>query len=120
MARKTREVVIDELNALGVPVIPDAKYDDLCRLLKQYSDPNEEGNQPSPTGPEPLKIVNRLKKRNTFLADAVRDERDAEFLNKEIGQRKYKGQLLRVTRIKEYVVSDDGYWETKFIIDLKE
>lgn len=66
-----------------------------------------------------ITIANRLKKRNTFLADAVRDQRDDEFLNREISKREYKGKLLRVTRIKEYVVSADGYWVTNFIIDLK-
>lgn len=69
---------------------------------------------------EIIKITNRLKKRNTFLADSVRDQRDAEFLNAEISQRKYKGRLLTVTTVKHYVVSADGFWVTEFVIELKD
>ncbi len=96
-----------------------------CRTCKSkdiqdnYVNPEASGSEAVEV-PTQIKITNRLKKRNTFLADAVRDERDDEFLNREISQRKYKGKLLRTTRIKEYVVSADGFWVTNFIIDLKE
>lgn len=135
MARKTKEVVIEELVALGVSVEPDAKYNDLCKSLKEAIAGNlaeEQSDEILPPGPVPqdeptgagtpnqIEITNRLKKRPVFMADAVRDERDKEFLNKEIGQRQYKGRLLRVTTVKEYEVSDDGFWITKFTIELKD
>ena len=125
MARMKKAEVIERLTVLGVAFKPGDPYNSLCDLLKRHSDPNEDGDRTDPAipncsvKPKQIKITNRLKKRNTFLADAVRDERDAEFLNREIGKRIHKGKLLRVTRIKEYVVSADGFWETEFIIDLK-
>lgn len=88
-----------------------------CGSKESFSIPDDvPDSQDKPRG---IRITNRIKRRPTFLGDAVRDERDQEFLNKEIGKREYKGKLLRVTRIKEYVVSADGYWVTEFIIDLK-
>ncbi len=118
MARMKKTEVIEALTKLGVEFDAEGKYNELCRLLKAHTGP--EGPKPPALESKQITIVNRLMKRNTFLADAVRDQRDDEFLNREIGQRKYKGKLLRTTRIKEYVVSADGYWVTTFIIDLKE
>ncbi len=120
MARMKKTEVIEALRA-----IPDLDFDEtanynvLCKLLKRLA-PDPVDPKPSTADPKQIKMVNRIKKRPTFLADAVRDQRDDEFLNREISKRIYKGKLLRVTRIKEYVVSDDGYWVTEFIIDLKE
>ena len=118
MARMKKAEVIEELTKLGFEFDASGKYNDLCKLLKVYSGPDR------PTGPaakaNQITIVNRLKKRPTFLSDAVRDQRDDEFLNRELSKREHKGKILRTTRIKEYEVSDDGYWVTKFIIDLKE
>lgn len=64
-------------------------------------------------------IVNTIPKRNIFLADAVRMERDLAFLNAEIGQRKYKGKIKSITTIKHCEVID-GNWVTEFDIELKE
>ncbi len=36
MARPTKDKVIAELKALGVSIAPDAKYNDLCRILKEH------------------------------------------------------------------------------------
>lgn len=68
--------------------------------------------------PVQVRISNRRQKRNTFFADAVRDESDRDFLNAEIGLRKYKGKLKTVTTIK-HIEPIDGEWITEFIIDLK-
>jgi hypothetical protein len=65
-------------------------------------------------------IENRIRKRNIFLADSVRNERDVAFLNKEIGQRKYKGKIVSITTIKYCEVSAEGEWVTSFDIELKE
>jgi len=65
---------------------------------------------------------NRIPKRNIFLADHYRDERDAKvFENKirEIGRQNYKRNVLCVTKIKHMVVDDKGDWLTTFIINLK-
>ncbi len=70
-------------------------------------------------------IENRRKKRNTFLADSVRDQSDRDFINTELGvtrgsglKRKYKGKIKKVTTIKHYELID-GDFVTEFIIDLK-
>ncbi len=118
MARMKKVEVIEALMKLGVDFDAKGKYNDLCRILKAHTGP--EGPTPPTAEPKQITITNRLKKRPTFLADSVRDQRDDEFLNREISKREHKGKLLRTTRIKEYEVSDDGFWVTKFIIDLKE
>lgn len=118
MARMKKTEVIAELTKLGVEFDVDGKYNVLCKLLKAQTTTAEVVVADRVL--TQITITNRIRKRPTFLSDSVRNERDAEFLNKEIGQRKHKGKLLRVTTIKEYVLSADGYWETKFIIDLKE
>lgn len=120
MARMKKAEVIAELKALGVEFDTD-DYNELCSLRKKAIEGSLPKESTPPTAePKQITIVNRIRKRPTFLADSVRNERDAEFLNKEIGQRKHKGKLLRVTTVKEYVLSADGHWETTFIIDLKE
>lgn len=124
MAEK-REV---KCNGCGHSWLSGAKSENLrcrkCGSNESFSIPNDTADlQDGPTGagtPNQFEIINRLKKRPVFMADAVRDERDKEFLNKEIGQRQYKGRLLRVTTVKEYEVSADGFWVTKFTIELKE
>ncbi len=126
MARMKKAEVIERLTVLGVAFKPGDPYNSLCDLLKRHSDPNEDGDRTDPAipngsvKPKQIKMVNRIKKRNTFLADAVRDERDAAFINDELRKREYKGRVVRKTTIKEYVVSADGFWKTSFIIDLKE
>ncbi len=120
MARMRKAEVIAALRAAGVEVHGDEKYNDLCRLLKANTDapakPTEQ-KEDAPAGT--VRIENRRKKRNTFLADSVRDDDDKRFLNAEISQRKYKGKLKTITTIKHYDVID-GAWLTEFIIDLKE
>ncbi len=120
MARMKKEEVIEALRAIpNFNFDENAKYNELCKMLKNIA-PEPVDPSPATANPTQLTIVNRLKKRPTFLADAVRDQRDDEFLNRELSKREHKGKILRTTRIKEYEVSADGYWETKFIIDLKD
>ena len=128
MARMKKTEVIEALRAIpDLEFDENANYNDLCRLLKEKTKYDDKipaiGSIPD-TGPAvtlgQIIIFNRLKKRPTFLADAVRDQRDDEFLNRELSKREHKGKILRTTRIKEYEVSADGFWVTKFIIDLKE
>ena len=64
-------------------------------------------------------ITNKIRKRNTFMGDAVRIDRDTLFLNAEIGQRKYKDRIKTITTIKHCEVNKDDFWVTEFIIDLK-
>lgn len=117
MARMTKEKVIEALRA-----IPDfnfdenAKYSELCKMLEAQSGPED---SPPPTAKQ-IKITNRIKKRPTFMGDAVRNQHDTEFLNIELRKREHKGKIKRVTTIKEYDVSADGYLVTEFIIDLKD
>ncbi len=135
MANKSKKAVKAELRALGVEFETD-DYRTLCNLLSEkmagianeISDNNEVADMPvmgkvSVKGlrddPLQVKITNRRKRlKNMFLADAIRDENDAKFLNAEISQRKYKGKLKTITTIKHYDVID-GEWVTEFIIDLK-
>ena len=120
MARLKKEVVIAKLIELGVSVEPNAKYNDLCKLLKAKTVPDNEQTKPEEEEqPKQIRIVNKIRKHNTFVGDAVRNDRDTTFLNHEIRQIKYKGKIKRITTIKECDVSDDGYWVTEFIIDLK-
>lgn len=70
--------------------------------------------------PKQIKLANKIQKRNTFLADAIRNERDAEYLNATIGRREYKGKIKTVTTVKHYEVDEDGFFVTEFTIDLKE
>ena len=120
MARMKKTEVIEELTKRGIKFDANGKYNDLSKLLKAaFFRAGSDGTTGPTAEPKQIKIVNRLKKRPTFLADAVRDQRDDEFLNRELSKREHKGKILRTTRIKEYEVSDDGFWETTFIIDLK-
>jgi len=123
MARKTRVKVIEELTAREIEFDIDGKYNDLCRLLKEDDKIVDKivstNKSKKPQKPTQIKLVSRILKRNTFLSDQHRDERDAEVLRKKIGGREYKGKLKTITTIKNMDVSDDGYWVTEFVIDLK-
>lgn len=88
-----------------------------CGSNESFSIPND---VPEDETPNQIRITNRMKKRSNFMGDAVRNERDTAFLNKEISKREYKGKIETVTTIKHYGVSDDGFVVTDFIIDLKE
>jgi len=91
-------------------------YNDLCKLLKAHMD----GDTPTDAAPtRTIKLTNKIPKRNMFLADAVRNERDTEVLNQELRKREHKGKVLRTTTVKEYEVID-GHWVTNFVIELKE
>ena len=114
MANISKQAVKDELNRLGIPFSTD-NYQELCDMLKAA---NVEDEQPA--GPVIVHIENRIKKRNTFLADSVRNDSDERFLNAEIGQRIYKGKIFSITTKKYCVVSDEGEWVTTFDIELKE
>ena len=67
-----------------------------------------------------INLVSKIPKRNTFLSDSVRDERDAEVLRAEAGKREHKGKLKTITTVKHMEVSEDGFWVTEFAIELKE
>ncbi len=67
-----------------------------------------------------IKLVSKIPKRNTFMSDKYRDERDTELFNVEISKREHKGKIKTVTRIKQMEVDADGFWITECIIDLKE
>lgn len=126
MARKKKAEVIEALKAACVEFDENGKYNDLCKLLKAITAPEQpterqtatEVKETAEAHPTTVKITNRIKKLNTFLADAVREERDKTFLNAEISKRKYKGKLKTITTIKHCEVID-GDWVTKFIIELK-
>lgn len=75
--------------------------------------------EPKPVEPKRVKLSNRMKKRNIFLADSVRDERDKTFINNELHKREYKNKIAKVTTIKYYQLVDE-MWQTDFIIELKE
>ena len=115
MARMKKAEVIEALRALGVECAEDEKYNDLCKLLKSKSD--------APATSEKklqIKLVNKIARRNTFLADQVRNDRDAVVLNAEIKKREHKGKIKTITTIKQMEVNKEGFYVTEFVIDLKE
>ena len=69
--------------------------------------------------PTQVVLTNRQKKKRVFLGDSIRDENDTAFINKERRKREYKGRIIRITTVKEYEVSADGFLETEFVIELK-
>jgi len=69
--------------------------------------------------PTQVVLTNRQKKKRVFLGDSIRDEKDTEFINAERRKREYKGRIIRITTVKEYEVSPDGFLETEFVIELK-
>ncbi len=123
MARLTKIKVFERLTELEVDFGEETNYNVLCRMLKEATiDLSEEEPEP-----KIIKLESRIAKRNTFLADAVRDKRDADVLNNEIGsiiaggvKRKYKGKIAKVTTIKHWGVTDKGDFLTEFIIELKD
>lgn len=76
------------------------------------------GDVPMERSKNQIKLVSKIPKRNTFMADKHRDERDSEVLNKAVGGREYRGKIKTITRVKHMQVSKDGFWVTDFIIDL--
>ena len=78
--------------------------------------------EPAKSEPRQIRFENRIPKRNIFLADSYRAERDAKALEdkiREIGLPNYKRNALCVTTIKHMVIDEQGDWVTSFIIDLK-
>ncbi len=138
MARMRKTEVIKELNARGIKFDEKTKYNDLCKLLKVALNSGEElstpenkpailkaraakrGDTPAIRDKLQIKLVSKIARRNTFLANSVRDERDAVILNAEIGKRDHKGKIKTITTIKQMEVNKAGFYVTKFIIDLKE
>jgi hypothetical protein len=123
MANKSKNQVKEELNALGVPFSTD-NYKELCEMLTDALDSSATNIEDAPPetapGPVIVTIVNKVKKRNVFLADSVRDENDKRFLHKEIGQRKYKGKIDQIVTIKHCERNAEGEWVTEFDIVLKD
>jgi len=66
-----------------------------------------------------IELVSKVQKRNTFMPDAHRDERDLAILRAEIGNRRYKGKIKTITTVKQMDVDKDGFWITEFTIELK-
>ncbi len=117
MARMKKVKLIEALmNIEGLQFDENAEYNDLYALLKEQE---LIGNVPTEPAAS-IRIVSKIQKRNTFLANSVRDERDAVVLLAEIGKREHKGKIKRITTIKEMDVDESGFWITTFIIDLKE
>ena len=115
MAARSKQAVKDELNKLGIPFSTD-NYRELCDMLDAA---NVEDEQPEDS-PVVVHIENRIKKRNVFMADSVRNDSDERCLNDEISKRKYKGKIFAIT-IKKYCdKSDEGEWVTTFDIELKD
>ena len=139
MARMKKAEVIEELNARNIAFDEKAKYNDLCKLLKEL-----QSEAPQPEDPQQkekpailteraekrgdidvvrddlqIKLVNKIARRNTFLADQVRNDRDAVVLNAEIGKREHKGKIKTITTIKQMEVNAEGFYVTTFVIDLK-
>ena len=79
----------------------------------------EQGSIDKITNPKQIRLENRIPKRNVFLADSFRNERDAKVLNKEIGKREHKGKIKCITTIKHMEVTESGDWLTEFIIEMK-
>ncbi len=78
--------------------------------------------EPVKVSPHQIRFENRIPRRNIFLAESYRDERDNKALEdkiREIGLPNYKRNVLCITIIKHMVVSESGDWVTEFIIDLK-
>ena len=124
MARMKKEDVIKSLKELGVSFDIKGKYNDLCKLLKEAvkSKPNENlGNIPVlPAKPKQIKFINKIRKRNAYLADSSRNEKDAEALRMEVRKLGHKPNIKAITTVKNYEVDDDGNYVTEFTIDLKE
>ena len=116
MANLSKKKVIARLVELGVNIGDETDYKKLCTMLKDATEQMPE-TEPSPVN---VHLESRKAKRNTFLADAVRDANDARVLNAEIGKRIYKGKIKKITTIKHIEVTDDGDWLTEFIIELKD
>ena len=96
------------------------------RKSKKVTKPEEvlEAKEPViiETGPKQVRFENRMPKRNIFLAESYRDERDTTALNDKIrviGKQNFKRNVLCVTTIKHMVVDEQGDWVTEFIIDMK-
>jgi len=132
MANISKNAVKMELNRLGVKFDTD-NYQELCSLLKDSSLKPESRDSfkddldtalatedEAESIPVVVRIENRIRKRNVFLADSVRNDNDERFLNAEISQRKYKGKIFAITTTKYCVVSDEGEWVTTFDIEMKD
>ena len=115
MARMTKVKVIASLKSMVVEFDEESPYKDLVALLQEKTLDVES----EPAENKRIEFSNKLPKRNTFMSDAIRDERDSEKLNAELRKREYKGKVVRTHRIKEYEVID-GFWVTNFIIEIRE
>ena len=87
-------------------------------ILDNYVEPAKKIDTPAQR-PTQVVLTNRQKKKRVFLGDSIRDENDTAFINKERRKREYKGRIIRITTVKEYEVSADGFLETEFVIELK-
>lgn len=69
--------------------------------------------------PKEVKVVSKIKLRNTFLTDAVRDVKADIELNKVIDKREYRGRIETITRKKYMRPDSDGYLVTEFTVTTK-
>jgi hypothetical protein len=135
MANISKKEVIRRLGDFNVIIDGITDYKVLCGMLREVTTrvPVEETTpepvvqEPSPE-PEPIveesmptiiHLESRIPKRNTFLADAVRDDRDAVVLNTELRNRIHKGKVVKIVTTKYAEVTADGDWLTEFDIELK-
>lgn len=127
MANISKKEVLKRLSDLGIET-GCTDYGVLCKMLKDAAEQHRTVVDTEESSPEsvaeevtPLNIhlESRIPKRNTFLADAVRTDRDALVLNTEIRKRIYKGKIAKITTVK-YIEPVDGDWLTTFDIELKD
>ncbi len=122
---------ITVLSTEGYPMFPTELVERAKKIgftleqIATYTDPEKlkmacDNIKPLEQPVTQIKLTSKIPKRNTFLPDAYRDERDAEVLRGEIGKREHKGKIKTIITIKQMDVSSDGFWITEFTIDLKE
>ena len=126
MANISKKDVIKRLDDLGVCTGGITDYKVLCEMLKGATMPEPVAEKPADPTPEPetaigggVHLESRIPKRNTFLADSVRDDRDAVVLNTELRKRIHKGKVVKIVTTKYAEVTAEGDWLTEFDIYLK-
>ena len=120
-----KEQVVRILTEAGIVFNENDNYGKLLALVRSLpgapiveDEPEEKTEEVKK--PVQIKFVSKIPKRNQFLADKHRDERDAEVLRAEASKRDYRGKLKTITTIKHMNVNAEGNFVTEFILDLKE
>ncbi len=110
--------VIKILTEAGIVFDENDNYGKLLALVRSL--PGAPVVEDEPEEKSQIKFTSKIPKRNQFLADKHRDERDAEVLRAEASKRDYRGKIKTISTIKHMDVNEDGDFVTEFIIDLKE